>query len=177
MGLGLRKGQCTELFCGLQEGCSSEEERGLASNFMKTQPGPGEDKFLQMNTLTSSTTSLIPFVPHSPPTPAALPHLILQLQNQLHWDSSLRVALGFSLGTSCHRGEGKTASASRKWGKRPCQPGRIASVLSPANAQHPECHKDEGAHGPAQEPVHTNTPNDTAPCAIAKEAHLLPTLF
>lgn len=34
-GVGVRREQCKELLSGFQEGCSSEEERGLESDFMK----------------------------------------------------------------------------------------------------------------------------------------------
>ena len=98
----------TELISGLQEGCSSEEERGLACDFMEKLSLVLEKidscKRPQPNSPHSapSSNSCCPSPP-GPPTTASASLGLFSAGAQ-----------GCSLGTSCCRWESNTASASRK---------------------------------------------------------------
>lgn len=96
-GLGAGGRRCTER---LQEGCSSGSQRGLVADVPRRRSLVPRRRYSANESYSLITRSLVPLVPHSAPTPAALPRLSIKPQRQLHGDPSPLVALGFSFCTS-----------------------------------------------------------------------------
>ena len=119
----------------LQEGCSSESESSLVADVTKRRSLVPRKIYSAHEYSTLITRSLIP---------------LIQATALASWGP-------FSAG-------GPGAPTATEWraatlplgseGQCQCQPGRSASVLSPANTQHSRHHKDEGAHSPAHKHPH-----------------------